>query len=542
MRCFYPLLLVGLLAPDLSDAETWELVWADEFEMEGAPDPAKWDYDLGRGNGGWGNNEVQTYTDSLENARVENGYLLIQARQVEGSRSPAYTSARLVTRERRSLEYGRVEVRAQLPSETGTWSAIWMLPTDALLSEVFWPDNGEIDIMEQVGYEEDPLFLAEVGESVLPNVHHTVHTKVRNGLTSTGIGGKVPIADASEAFHVYAVNWYPDRLEFFVDEVNTLTLHRETDMGIPVRNRPADISPYWPFSQRFHLLLNIAVGGNWGGHFRDTWYPDSPYGPDGIDHDGEWPQTMTVDYVRIYERADREAPVSILPGVVEPAAFSDEFGLVLEHSPLAESALSFRNVDAGDRADYAVRTAGAGEHTVRLYANLPGAGPVEVTVENLTNGQSLPVVLQSTGGVDVWQWQDAGVLQLERGSNRLRVLFQDGGVRLGAMEFSAPNAGTWKGYPVDTLGVIDTGDWMGPVGTVDAPWLYVPRIDNWIYPYSMAEAELRGPNQWVFVYSPASLDPWDDLSHPWYYSRKLGRWYYTPAPLEGDPALWLYFY
>jgi beta-glucanase (GH16 family) len=301
-------LAVALLSawlPVAAAAAEWELVWSDEFAYAGAPDPAKWEHELG--GGGWGNGEVQTYTDSLENSRVEDGRLIIEARQKTDTRVPSYTSARLVTRGLGEWKYGRFEARVKLPRTTGTWSAVWMLAAERVHSPALWPDNGEIDIMEHVGYEEDPVFKALRGEPELPNIHGTLHTFERNGRDNQGIGGKTYLADATSAFHVYAVNWTEDRIEFEIDGEVYNTIYR-ADL-VPARNPPDDPWRYWPFNQRFFLILNIAVGGDWGGHFNSTFYPgQSPYGGDGIDHDGEWPQRMEVDYVRVY--APAEAPAN----------------------------------------------------------------------------------------------------------------------------------------------------------------------------------------------------------------------------------------
>lgn len=281
----------------------WELVWSDEFEVAGKPDEEKWTYDLG--GGGWGNAERQVYTDSLENARVEDGVLKIVAMQEDGdTRTPGYTSARLTTRGIHSQQYGRVEVRAKVPSETGTWSAIWLLSEDGIFSADYWPDNGEIDIMEHVGYEEDPLYLASRGEEWVPNIHSTLHTLERNHLVGQGIGDSVYVPDASTAFHTYVLEWDAEKIVTYVDGVEILRVEKATDAGIPLRNPPEELWPYWPFDQEFHLLLNVAIGGQWGGAFRPEFNDASPYGSNGIDHDGEWPQVMEVDYVRFYERAE----------------------------------------------------------------------------------------------------------------------------------------------------------------------------------------------------------------------------------------------
>ncbi len=264
---------------------TWELAWSDEFDYTGLPDPARWSYDVG-GNG-WGNLEEQYYTENREeNARVDGDHLIIEARKESwGGRS--YTSARLVTKEKGDWTYGRIEVRAQLPFGVGTWPAIWMLPTNSPYGNGGWPDTGEIDIMEYVGY--DPGF-----------IHGTIHTDIYNHLSNSQRRGSIPISEASDAFHVYGLEWTPQKLEFSVDGTVYWTYSKDQNTW-----------QGWPFDQDFHLILNIAIGGTWGG-FR------------GID-DNIFPQTMLVDYVRVYQNigipeVSLEIPLNVEVGGT--AAFS----------------------------------------------------------------------------------------------------------------------------------------------------------------------------------------------------------------------------
>lgn len=236
-----------------------ELLWSDEFETDGLPDPNKWSYDVG--GHGWGNNELEYYTkDRLENARVEDGKLIIEARQ-EAYEGSNYTSARLVTKNQGDWQYGRVEVKAKLPQGRGTWPAIWMLPTKNTYGG--WPRSGEIDIMEHVGF--DP-----------GKVHGTVHTEAYNHTKGTQKGGNRMVPDAMDAFHVYAIEWSAEKIDFFIDDALYFTFN----------NEGGDYQG-WPFDQPFHLILNIAVGGNWGGQ-------------QGVD-ETIWPQRMEVEYVRIFK-------------------------------------------------------------------------------------------------------------------------------------------------------------------------------------------------------------------------------------------------
>ncbi|MGI9158170.1 MAG: glycoside hydrolase family 16 protein, partial [Saprospiraceae bacterium] len=181
------------------------LRWSDEFNYAGLPDSTKWSYDLGDGCPeicGWGNNELQYYTEKrLENARVEKGRLIIEARR-EKTGARDYSSARLVSRNKGDWRYGRIEARAKLPTGLGTWPAIWMLPTEWKYGG--WPASGEIDIMEHVGYLPDSVF-------------GSVHTKAFNHIMGTQSTQGIYVKNCEQAFHVYAVNWTPDYVEFLVD-------------------------------------------------------------------------------------------------------------------------------------------------------------------------------------------------------------------------------------------------------------------------------------------------------------------------------------
>jgi len=260
MRKYLFILLFGMfLFPVVSKSQTWSLVWSDEFDYTGLPNVQKWSYDIG--GSGWGNNELQFYTDhDLDNAKVENGNLIITAR-AEFFGGMSYTSARLVTTNKGDWTYGRMEIRAKLPRGKGTWPAIWMLPTDWSYGNGSWPDNGEIDIMEHVGYDQGV-------------VHGTIHC--HNNYGGNGIGGPISVADCSDAFHVYSMEWSAERINFFVDNTNYYTVYNN-HTGWQA----------WPFDKAFHFVLNIAFGGNWGG-------------AQGIDP-SVLPQSMYVDYIRVYK-------------------------------------------------------------------------------------------------------------------------------------------------------------------------------------------------------------------------------------------------
>lgn len=236
--------------------------WADEFDYEGLPDPAKWDYDVG-GNG-WGNNELQYYTKNIENAQVREGVLKITAIK-EPKESKEYTSARLVSRNKGDFLYGRFEVKAKLPTGRGTWPAVWMLPTDWVYGG--WPRSGEIDIIEHVGFDQD-------------EVHMSVHTQAYNHTIGTQKTSSKTVSGVSADFHLYRIDWTPYAIRGYVDNIK-LFEYINDGKGIDS----------WPFDQKFYFLLNLAVGGNWGG-------------AQGVDP-SVFPKTMEVDYVRVYNMIEK---------------------------------------------------------------------------------------------------------------------------------------------------------------------------------------------------------------------------------------------
>lgn len=233
-------------------------VWSDEFDYSGAPNPTKWGYDLG--GGGWGNNEAQFYTNRLENARVEDGRLVITAIK-EKMENREYTSTRLISKGKGDFLYGRFEVKAKLPSGRGTWPAIWMLPTDWEYGG--WPRSGEIDIMEHVGYDPE-------------RVHISTHTEAYNHIKNTQKTAIKSVPGAMAEFHVYRVDWTPYAVRGYIDN-QFIFEHINEGKGVDA----------WPFDKKFHLLINLAVGGNWGA-------------VQGID-DTVFPAVFEVDYVRVYE-------------------------------------------------------------------------------------------------------------------------------------------------------------------------------------------------------------------------------------------------
>lgn len=263
LRLFSSILALGLALA--SSAQTWNLSWSDEFNGTSI-DPNKWGYDIGTGAAqglwGWGNGELQYYTDDLENARVENGDLVITAIEEDYAGS-AYTSARLVTRNKFSQTYGKWEARIDLPTGQGIWPAFWMLRENNP-----WP--GEIDIMELVG-------------NAPWSCHGTAHWGEVNNVQS--MGGSIYADDWTTAYHTYTVEWWPDHLRWSVDG----QVYFELDRTQVTPDHP------WLFAEDYHMLLNVAVGGGW------------PGSPDGST---VFPQEMKVDWVRVYAHAPDPQPVT----------------------------------------------------------------------------------------------------------------------------------------------------------------------------------------------------------------------------------------
>ncbi|MBN1411919.1 MAG: glycoside hydrolase family 16 protein [Spirochaetales bacterium] len=260
IACLILLILIFVLEGcEKKFEDKWRLVWSDEFEMDGAPDPSKWRYEnLAPGSR---NSEKQQYTDRPENSRVEDGRLIIEALK-ENYKYARYTSARMITLETATWLYGRFEIKAKIPRGRGTWPAIWMLPEDKRGYGTGWPSSGEIDIMEHVGYDQG-------------KIHASVHTSAYNFKKQNEKTAIIDVSDCSEAFHVYALEWYEDHIDIFMDNNKYFTFVNERKTW-----------GEWPFDKPFYLILNIAIGGDWGGQ-------------KGID-DTIFPQRMEIEYVRVY--------------------------------------------------------------------------------------------------------------------------------------------------------------------------------------------------------------------------------------------------
>ncbi len=235
------------------------LVWADDFAGT-TLDANAWNYEIGNGSGGWGNNELEYYTNSPKNVFVSNGNLIIEARK-ESISGFNYSSARLTTQNKKSFTYGRVDIRAKLPRGKGIWPALWMLGNN--INSIGWPACGEIDIMEYLGHETN-------------KTHATLHYGTSTA-THGSKGNSLTLSSGTfyDQFHVFSMEWKLDQIKIYVDN-NLLLLVNKSDLGS---------TPY-PFNAPFFFIFNVAVGGNW------------PGSPDGTT---SFPQRMIVDYVRVFQ-------------------------------------------------------------------------------------------------------------------------------------------------------------------------------------------------------------------------------------------------
>lgn len=240
------------------EREGWTLVWQDEFNGESL-DTTKWTHEV-NGDGG-GNNELQYYTKSPNNTYMKDGKFVIKAMRQDYKGKP-YTSGRVNTKNKAGWTYGRFDIRARLPIQQGAWPAIWMLPTDYVYGG--WPQSGEIDIMEIIGSKPSTL-------------HGTLHYG-QPWPNNKNIGGTIQLKQGTfeDEYHVFSCEWEENNIRFYLDDTLYAT------------RTPADLAPQpWPFDQTFHMLLNVAVGGNW---------PGPP------DETTVFPKYMFVDYVRVYQR------------------------------------------------------------------------------------------------------------------------------------------------------------------------------------------------------------------------------------------------
>ncbi len=256
--CIFALLIVvscqgedpAVIVNNADDFTT--LTFSDEFNTDGAPNPAVWVYDLGTGNNGWGNNELQNYTSDSKNVKVVGGNLVITAIK-EPSGDKPYSSARIKTQGKYSFKYGKIEIKAKFPTGAGTWPAVWSLGDN--FSTVSWPACGEIDFVEHIGREQNKIF---------GSLHYP------GNFGGNAVSGSKIISNASTEFHIYKVIWNSSKIRFYVDDILYKTASNTSSL---------------PFNQNFFLIANVAMGGNFGGTIASDFTQSS----------------MEIDYIRIYQ-------------------------------------------------------------------------------------------------------------------------------------------------------------------------------------------------------------------------------------------------
>jgi len=252
------ILLFSCNGQTANSSKKYELVWADEFDGSSV-NLDNWNFVLW--DAGRVNNEWQKYVEDTANYKLEDGKLYISATKIGENEKGGYVSTRFNSKGKKEFKYGRIEFRAKMPGGRGVWPALWMLGSNH--DEVHWPKCGEIDVMEYVGFMPD-------------TTHNNVHTQYQHGVTD--FHGTVPLETAEEEFHNYGITWTKDSIKFYVDSPDNVTNTYAPEVKTPDN---------WPFDQPFYLIMNLAIGGDWGGK-------------KGVD-ETIFPQTMVIDFVRVYQ-------------------------------------------------------------------------------------------------------------------------------------------------------------------------------------------------------------------------------------------------
>jgi beta-glucanase (GH16 family) len=369
------LLLAAALVSPLASAQSWQLVWSDEFNGSIGP---SWVFETG--GGGWGNNELQYYR--RENATIENGALVITAK-VEPFGGMRYTSARMKTQGLKTFKYGRIEARMKLPSFMGAWPAFWML--GANLPQVGWPASGEIDVMEHVNTED--------------RNYGTIHWADANGNHASYSGN---IATTVTDWHVYAIEWDANAIKWFVDG----TKYHEANIQNGINSTEE-------FQRDFFLLLNMAVGGQWPGYNID---------------ESKLPAKMYVDYVRVY------APATAWTKTIEAESYSAMAGVQTE--ACSEGGLDVGWIDANDWMAYnSINFPSSGSYKVEYrVASLNGGGALSLDL-NAGSIQLGSLNVPSTGGWQNWT-TISHTVNINAGTYNVGVFAKAGGWNLNWIRFT----------------------------------------------------------------------------------------------------------
>ena len=447
----------------------WTLVWRDEFNGSSI-DATKWEHAVDA-NGG-GNNELQYYTERPENSYVEDGKLIIKAlreRYSSGAKTRDYTSARLSTPNKGDFLYGKIEVKAKLPAGQGLWPAIWMLPTDWVYGG--WAASGEIDILEAVNLESN-------GEN---NIHGTLHYGGEWPNNTSSGKSYTPDTSVTDNFHVYSIEWEPTEIRWYVDGVLYQT---QNDWWSDVGEYPA------PFNQRFHIILNVAVGGNWPGSPNDNTL---------------FPQTMAVDYVRAYKLDDNgggDNNGGELDGVLVPAKIEAENYDSYRDLTTGNTGGEYRQEDvdiesttdvgggysvgwtaAGEYLRYKIAVSDAGEYRIKArVATTKGGLSIQLKLDGDQLGGAL--IVPNSGG---WQnWRDTTTtVSLPQGEHELEVYFNDAEVNLNYID------------------IVDADDYSGAPNTVNkerGEWTLVVIPDTQHYSQNRSNApisHMRAAFDWI---------------------------------------------
>lgn len=426
------LLCLFLLYSTATAQDCYKLVQSDEFEYTGSPDPNKWSFETW--NPGQVNNELQHYAGNrIENSYVENGNLIIEARH-DWHNGHEYSSARIHSNYKMTFKYGKIEFRAILPGGRGTWPALWLMPSDiyhyatTCTAETgwingcdAWPASGELDVMEYVGYQPGVI-------------HGSAHTKNANFNIGNNFTEQIAITNEATEFHTYALEWHEDKIEWFVDGVS-----------YGVLNKTSDNFADWPFDQEFYPILNIAVGGDWGG-------------VQGVDN-SIFPVQMVVDYVRFYDfdnntdQSTYNNGTNDIPGKIESENYDEGCsGVSYEDNDGSNNGGDNRTdgvdidistsgtthvgwTEVGEWLEYTVSIEEAGDYdlTIRSASNANG-GAISLYLDESIIAENLQ--LPTTGGWDIWETTTFNNISLIKGSHVLRVVITEDGANLDYLEFN----------------------------------------------------------------------------------------------------------
>ncbi len=444
-KSLYLLLFLSLWTTVVRAQSCYKLVQSDEFNYTGLPDPSKWSAE--NWNPGQVNNELQSYVGNrLENARVENGNLIIEARH-DWHNGHEYSSARIHSNYKMTFKYGRIEFRAILPGGRGTWPALWLMPSDVFRYATTcteqsgwvngcdaWPNSGELDVMEYVGFQPGVI-------------HGSAHTKNANFMLGNNFTEQLAITNETTEFHTYALEWTENKIEWFVD-----------DVSLGVLNKTSNNWQDWPFDQEFYPILNIAIGGSWGGI-------------EGVDN-AIFPVQMVVDYVRFYKE-DNDAPqnafnnqTTTIPGMLESENYDEGCngtayydtdntnqggdyrtdGVDVDISNSGTTHVGWTEVD--EWMEYTITT--PQQTSVKLAirsASQTNGGEIDIYLDNnlLLESIQLPV----TGGWDTWDITETVSVSIPAGAHVLQVKIKQSGVNLDYIEFKEIVTGVTSNLTVE---------------------------------------------------------------------------------------------